>query len=237
MAEIETIVARKRGFAGKGAARAARREGLVPGVVYGGKEPPVMISMDYPVLMKALKRGGFMNHQFMLDLGEGAQVRVIPRDLQLDVVRDFPLHVDFLRLVKGATLRLQIPVRFTGEGTSPGIKRGGVLNIVRHEIELVCPVDAIPEFILCDISALDIADSLHISAVTLPENVHPAIADRDFTIASIAAPTVAEIETQVAATTDATAAAAAPAAGGKAPAAGAKAPAAGAKAAEGGGKK
>lgn len=222
MAEIETIVARRRDSAGKGAARATRREGRVPGVVYGGKQPPVMISMEYPVLAQAVKRGGFMNHQFMLDLGEGAQVRVIPRDLQLDVVRDFPLHVDFLRLVKGATLRLQIPVHFTGEGVSPGIKRGGVLNIVRHEIELVCPVDAIPEFILCDISALDIADSLHISAVKLPENVHTVIADRDFTIASIAAPTVAEVETPVAAATEAAVAPAAPAAGAKAPEGGAK---------------
>lgn len=209
MAEIETIVAQKRDQAGKGAARATRREGKVPGVVYGGNEPPVMIALDYPVLMKALKRGGFMHHQFMLDLGEGAQVRVIPRDLQLDVVRDFPLHVDFLRLVKGATLRLNIPVQFIGEGVSPGIKRGGVLNVVRHEIELICPVDAIPEFITCDISGLDIADSLHISAVTLPENVRPAITGRDFTIASIAAPTVAEVETPVVA---AVATAAAPAA-------------------------
>lgn len=213
MAEIETIVAQKRDRAGKGGARATRREGRVPGVIYGGKEPPTMIALDSPMLIKVLKRGGFMSHQFMIDLGEGSTVRVIPRDLQLDVVRDFPLHVDFLRLVKGASIHVQIPVRFTGDAVSPGIKRGGVLNIVRHEVELVCPIDSIPEFLMCDISDLDINGSVHISALVLPEGVHPAIMDRDFTIATLAPPTVAEVETS--AVPAAAAAPATPAAGGE----------------------
>lgn len=218
MAEIQTITAQMRNRAGKGGARATRREGRVPGVIYGGKEPPAMISLDYPVLVQVLKRGGFMSHQFMIDLGDGAPVRVIPRDLQLDVVRDFPLHVDFMRLIKGSTIHVQIPVRFTGEAVSPGIKRGGVLNIVRHEIELICPVDAVPDHVQCDLSELDIGDGLHISAVKLPDGVLPAISGRDFTIATIAAPTVVEEKAAVAAEVEVVAPAAA-----KGPAAGAKA--------------
>lgn len=190
MAEIETIVAQKRDRAGKGAARATRREGRVPGVIYGGKEPPQPISLDYNYLLRVLRRGGFMSTQFKIDLGEGQPVRVIPRDLQLDPVRDLPLHVDLLRLVKGATINVEIPVIFVGEEESPGLKRGGVLNIVRHDVELICPIESIPEQIEGDLSGLEIGDGLHISAIKLPEGVTPSITDRDFTIATIAAPTV-----------------------------------------------
>lgn len=229
MAEIETIAAQKRDAGGKGAARATRREGRIPGVIYGGNEDPQMVSLDYAALMKVLKRGGFLSHQFMLDLGGNAQVRVIPRDLQLDPVRDFPLHVDFLRLVKGSTISVQIPVHFTGEAVSPGLKRGGVLNIVRHEIELICPVDEIPDHIECDLSEFDIGDGLHISAVKLPPGVRPAITGRDFTIATIAAPVKAEeVAAPVAAAASAPAAAAAAGGAKAAPGAAAK-PAAGAK--------
>ncbi len=190
MAEIETIVAQKRDRAGKGAARATRREGRVPGVIYGGKEPPQPISLDYNYLLRVLRRGGFMSSQFMVDLGEGEPVRVIPRDLQLDPVRDLPVHVDLLRLVKGATINVEIPVIFVGEEESPGLKRGGVLNVVRHDVELICPIDSVPEQIEGDLSGLEIGDGLHISAIKLPDGVSPAITDRDFTIATIAAPTV-----------------------------------------------
>lgn len=223
MAEMQTITALKRVGAGKGPARASRRDGRVPGVIYGGPEKPQMISIDNAALLRVLKRGGFMSHQFMVDLGEGSPVRVIPRDLQLDPVRDFPLHVDFMRLFKGSTISVQIPVRFAGEGVSPGMKRGGVLNVVRHEIELLCPVDDIPDHIEIDISELDIGDGLHISAVRLPAGVRPAIRGRDFTVVTVAAPVVEQ------AAAEPVAAAAPAAAGGKAApaaAAGAKAPAA-----------
>lgn len=227
MAEIQTIAAQTRDGAGKGPARASRREGRVPGVIYGGPEKPQMISIEYAALMKVLKRGGFLSHQFMVDLGEGAPVRVIPRDLQLDPVRDFPLHVDFLRLFKGSIINVQIPVHFTGEEVSPGMKRGGVMNVVRHEIELLCPVDDIPDHIEVDISELDIGDGIHISGVKLPEGARPAIRGRDFTVVTVAAPVV---EKAVAESADAVGAEGVPATGGAAKAGDAKPAAGGAKA-------
>ncbi|MFZ5915045.1 MAG: 50S ribosomal protein L25/general stress protein Ctc [Pseudomonadota bacterium] len=226
MAEMQTLAALKRIGNGKGPARASRRAGNVPAVIYGGGEDPQLIALDYPALMKVLNRGAFMSHQFMIDLGDGAPIRVIPRDIQLDPVRDLPLHVDFLRLVKGSTIRVNIPVHFSGEAVSPGLKKGGVLNIVRHEIELICPVDTVPEVIECDLSQFEIGDSLHISGVNLPEGVVPAI-KRDFTIATVVAPAVTGDDKAAA---DGAAPEAAPAAAGKAaPAAAAKAPAAGKK--------
>ncbi len=228
MAEMHTISALKRDGAGKGPARANRRDGRVPGIIYGGPDKPQMISVDNAALLKVLKRGGFLSHQFLVDLGDGAPVRVIPRDIQLDPVRDFPLHVDFMRLFKGSTIHVNIPVHFTGEAASPGIKRGGVMNVVRHEIEVVCPVDDIPDHIECDVSGLDIGDGVHISAIKLPQGVRPAIRGRDFTIVTVAAPAAEKAAAEPAAAV----AAAAPAAGGKAaPAAAGKAPAAGGKAA------
>jgi len=233
MAEMQTISAQTREGAGKGPARASRRDGRVPGIIYGGPDQPEKISVDFAALTQILKRGGFLSHQFMLDLGGGKQVRVIPRDVQLDPVRDFPLHVDFMRLFKGSTIHVLIPVHFTGEAVSPGIKRGGVMNVVRHEIDLICPVDDIPDRVECDISALDIGDGVHISAIKLPNGVRPAISKRDFTIVTIAPPVADKGAAEAA-----TAAAAAPAGGakvapaakgaaaGKAPAAAAKAPAA-----------
>ncbi|CAM9216863.1 unnamed protein product [Phaeothamnion confervicola] len=238
MAEMHTITALKRDEAGKGPARANRRDGRVPGIIYGGPDKPQMISIDNAALLKVLKRGGFLSHQFMVDMGDGAPVRVIPRDIQLDPVRDFPLHVDFMRLFKGSTIHVQIPVHFTGEAVSPGIKRGGVLNVVHHEIDLLCPVDDIPDHVECDISALDIGDGLLISAIKLPQGVRPAIRGRDFTVVTVAAPAAEKAGAEPAAAAAAPAAAggkAAPAAAAKAPAGGKAAPAA--PAAKTGGKK
>ena len=190
MSEIESLSAEPRAGAGKGAARSVRRQGRVPAVIYGGKQPPSLISLEYNRLIREMKRGGFMHRVFDLTVNGGDVVRVVPRDLQLDPVKDLPLHVDFLRIVAGAQIEVDVPVVFVNENASPGLKRGGVLNIVRHEISVRAPADAIPDSIEADLKGLDINDSLHISQVRLPEGVTSAITDRDFTIATIAAPTV-----------------------------------------------
>jgi large subunit ribosomal protein L25 len=181
------LAASVRNTSGKGSARAVRREGLIPGIIYGGDEAPVSIKLSYRDLNLKLLGGGFMTTVVTLDI-DGTKVRAIPRDYQLDPVRDTPLHVDFLRVTKDSLVTVDVPVHFINETASPGIKRGGVLNIVRHTIEVLCPVDNIPSQFVADLTGLDIGDSLHISKVTLPENVRPTIRDRDFTIATIAAP-------------------------------------------------
>ena len=186
MAEAELKAsARKR--VGKGAARQLRREGLIPAVIYGDKKPPLPIAISYREAEHRIYAGGFLSHILTIDV-EGEKHRVIPRDYQLDPVRDFAQHVDFLRVSKGTTITVEVPVHFANEEKSPGIKRGGVLNVVRHTVEVVCPVDAIPEELVLDLSDTDVGDSLHISAVALPQGVEPTIKDRDFTIATIAAP-------------------------------------------------
>jgi len=184
MSETNELTAEVRDRVGKGAARAVRREDKVPAVIYGDKKPPIPISLPQRELTQRLHAGGFLTHITTIDVN-GEKIRVIPRDYQLDPVRDFLVHVDFLRVAEGARLSLDIPVHFVNEHASPGLKRGGALNIVRHTIELYVPADAIPEFIEVDLTGLDIGDSLHISAVTLPPAVTPTI-DRDFTIATIA---------------------------------------------------
>lgn len=189
MSEIENLSAEPRAGGGKGAARSVRRQGRVPGIVYGGTEPPVLISLDYSRLIREINRGGFMHRVF--DLGvDGQTVRVVPRDLQLDPVKDTPLHIDFLRIVAGGRIEVDVPVVFVNENASPGLRRGGVINIVRHEISVRAPAEAIPDAITVDLAGLDINDSVHISSVSLPEGVTPTITDRDFTIITIAAPTV-----------------------------------------------
>jgi len=193
MSRDATIAVSPRDRAGKGAARAARRAGQVPGVVYGAKKTPEMIAIARGELMRHIRREGFMNTVFSIDLG-GRTQKVLPRDLQFHPVTDEPLHVDFLRLTKGATIEIEVPVHFRGQEESVGIKRGGVLNIVRHEIELECDVDAIPEYLEVDISGLDINDSVHASSIALPEGAKLTITDRDFTVASVAPPTVAKTE-------------------------------------------
>lgn len=171
---------------GKGAARATRRDGLVPAVVYGGKQPSLAISLPNREITLKIYGGGFFTTLATIVVGD-EKIRVIPRDYQLDPVSDKPRHVDFMRVVAGSRLTLDVPVHFTNEEASPGIKRGGALNVVRHTIAVTCPADEIPEKIVCDLTGLDINDSLHISSVTLPEGVKPTIT-RDFTIATVAAP-------------------------------------------------
>lgn len=178
---------------GKGAARAARRAGLVPAVIYGDKKDPRTISLTIRDVEKQINSGQFMNTIYQIDVG-GETARVIPRDYQLHPVREVPMHVDFLRVAKGARVEVAIPVSFLNEEESPGLRRGGVLNIVRYEIELSAPADAIPSEIEIDLTGLDLGDSLHISAVTLPEGVTPTITDRDFTIVTIAAPAALKSE-------------------------------------------
>jgi large subunit ribosomal protein L25 len=210
--------------AGKGAARQARREGKVPAVIYGDGKPPQTIALDYTELWKQVLKGHFTSTVFEVIVG-AEKSRVIPRDVQVDPVKDQPIHVDFLRIGKDGRIRVDVPVRFINEALSPGLKRGGVLNIVRHDIEVTCPYDKIPAFFEIDLSGLEIGRSVHISAITLPEGVQPTIKDRDFTVATIAGAVKQEEEEVAAAAAAATpeeGAAAAPAAGAEAAAPGAK---------------
>jgi large subunit ribosomal protein L25 len=184
MAEAIELKAWARGRSGKGGARAERREGRIPGVLYGDEQGPERISVDYRMIHQQLHTGHFQSTIYVLDV-EGKKTRVIPRAVQLDPVRDFPIHVDFLRLGKDAQVTVDVPVRFLNEGASPGLKRGGVLNIVRHEISVRCPADAIPDHFEVDLTGLEIGDAVHISAVTLPEGVRTTITGRDFTVATI----------------------------------------------------
>jgi large subunit ribosomal protein L25 len=187
MSEPIELTASARETAGTSGARAVRRDGKVPGIIYGGGEAPLAVSLPYKDIDLRIHHGNFLTTVLTVNV-DGNQIRVIPRDYQLDPVQDFPLHVDFLRITADSVLTVEIPVHFINEEESPGIKRGGVLNIVRHEVEVTCPADDIPNAITCDLTGLDINDSVHISSVTLPDRVKPTIQDRDFTIATIAAP-------------------------------------------------
>lgn len=234
MVQAISLKAERRERAGKGAARATRRAGMIPGVIYGDHKEPVMISVDPKDLHRHIHQHGFFTKVFEIGLG-GDTYMCLPRDLQLHPVTDKPLHVDFLRFGKGTTLRVFVEVKFLNDLKSPGIKRGGVLNVVRHEVELICAPENIPQVIEIDLTGLEINDSVHISSVKLPEGVKPVISERDFTIATIAPPSVMKMEAKEAAAAAASAsaaeaeAAAAPAAGAAPAAAGAaKAPAAGA---------
>ena len=209
MSEQLTLSAETRDRAGKGASRHLRREGRVPAVVYGNNEEPLSIHVEEKALVRALSGGHFMNSVVMIDAG-AAPVRTLPKDVQFHPVTDRPLHVDFLRISEHAKVNVEVPIHFVDEDKSKGIKRGGVLNQVRHDLELICDAAEIPEEIRISLAGLDIGDSLHISAVTLPKGTESAITDRDFTIATIGAPS---------GFTSAAAAAAAAAAG-EAPAAG-----------------
>jgi large subunit ribosomal protein L25 len=184
MAEAIELKAWARGRSGKGGARSERREGRIPGILYGDEQEPESISVDYRTIHQQIHTGHFQSTIYVLDV-EGKKTRVIPRAVQVDPVRDFPIHVDFLRLGKDAHVTVEVPVRFLNEATSPGLKRGGVLNIVRHEIAVRCPADAIPDHFEVDLTGLEIGDSVHISALKLPEGVRTTIAKRDFTVATI----------------------------------------------------
>lgn len=226
MREVTTIAAEARSRAGKGTARATRLTGRVPGVIYGEKQTPELISVEARELLKEMQKGSFFSRLFTVAVGSKTE-RVLARDVQLHPVTDRPIHVDFQRIGKDSKIRIFIPVHFLDQEKSPGLKKGGVLNIVRHEVEFFVQPDNIPESISISLEGMDIGHSIHISAFTLPAGVK-AVINRDFTVATVAAPTKEE---EAAPKTEA-AAAAAPAAGAKAatPAAGAKAaPAAAAK--------
>ncbi|MEL7116536.1 MAG: 50S ribosomal protein L25/general stress protein Ctc [Pseudomonadota bacterium] len=185
--EIPDLVATERTGTGKGAARQARRDNQVPGIVYGGGQDPLAINIPFNVLLKRLKAGRFLSTLFNMQVEGHEDVRVICRGVQRDVVKDLPVHVDFMRLRRTSRVNLFIPVEFTGEDAAPGIKKGGVLTVVRPEIELIVVAGDIPEKITIDVSAADIGDTITISQVTLPEGAKPTI-DRDFVIANIQAP-------------------------------------------------
>jgi large subunit ribosomal protein L25 len=185
MSDTYELKAEARERVGKGSAREVRRNGKVPAVIYGDKKPPLAITLSYKDVYYKIHGGGFMTTIATIDVG-GDKIQVLPKDYQLDPVRDFPMHVDFLRVGKDTIVTVFVPVHFINEEKSPGIKRGGVLNVVRHEVEFHCPATAIPDAITLDLEGTDIGDSLHISAVKLPEGVTPVIADRDFTIATVA---------------------------------------------------
>ncbi len=236
MAEANQISATARSHGGKGAARAVRREGKVPAVIYGGDvKDAETISIDSNELVKLIRRGRFLSSVFEIDVS-GKKQRAIPRDVQLDPVKDTPVHVDFQRVGGDNRVRVKIPMRYLNEAASPGLKRGGVLNIVRREVEVWAPADRIPKQFDADLTGLEIGRSIHISAVQLPEGVVPVIQNRDFTVATIAGALKQEEDTTapVAAPVEGAAAegaAAAPSAAGDAKAAapaaaGAKAPAA-----------
>ncbi len=240
MVNATKIAAEPRERAGKGAARAARRSGRVPGVIYGEKTPPTLIDIDPKSLLLEINKPGFFTRIFDVDV-KGQVQRALARDVQFHPVTDRPEHIDFMRVGEHTRIRVGIPVKFTNQDKSPGLKKGGVLNVVRHTIEVYTAVDKIPNQIVVDLDGLEIGDSVHINAIKLPEGVKPTIA-RNFTIAAVAAPSVLKTAEEEAAEAAAAAAAAgtvegavpaegAAAAPGATPAAGA--PAAGAAGAKG----
>ena len=257
MATVKELKATARPSVGKGAARAERRAGRVPGVIYGNNQPPLPISVEDKELRQRILAGRFLTTIYDIDL-EGKKHRVIPRDFHLDPVKDFPIHVDFMRLGEGATIRISVPLHVERADASPGVKRGGTVNIVTHAIELECSVDNIPQFVDADVSGLEIGYSLHLSDIKLPAGVKSLMRE-DATLVTIVPPSGYAEEQKAAAAAAAAAAAgavavpgaaapaagaaapaapgAAPAAAAAAPAAGAAAPAAGAKAPAGGGEK
>ena len=183
--ESYELKAEAREGVGKGSARLVRRNGKIPAVIYGDKQPPLPIAVDYKELYYKIHGGGFMTTIATIDV-DGKKVQVLPKDYQMDPVRDVPLHVDFLRVGKDTIVTVNVPVHFVNEEKSPGIKRGGVLNVVRHEVEFTVPANAIPEFITVDLAGLEIGASVHISHIKLPDGVKPVIQDRDFTVATVA---------------------------------------------------
>ena len=187
MSDITTISATERERVGKGSARAARRAGLVPAVIYGNKKAPVGINMQSREITKIVHQAGIYGRLLEIDVA-GSKSTVLARDIQFHPVSDVIMHMDFLRVSSSATVAVAIAVEFINEDTCPGIRVGGVLNIVRHEVELNCPASAIPEKITIDLDGVKIGDSIHISSIPLPDGVTPTITDRDFTVATLASP-------------------------------------------------
>src|SRR6187401_2828288 len=198
MSEQLTLPAEARDRAGKGASRALRREGRVPAVIYGEKKEPLSVHVEEKLLTKMMSNGHFMNSVVMVEVG-GKPNRTLPKDVQFHPVTSRPIHVDFVRIGEHAQVHVNVPVRFVDEEASPGLKRGGVLNVVRHELELVCDAAKIPGEITISLAGLDIGDAVHISSVTLPEGSKSAIEDRDFTVATVVAPSAMKAEEEEAA--------------------------------------
>lgn len=207
---------------GRGGARETRRQGRVPAVLYGGEKAPVAISIDKKTIVQALKSGKFISHTVTLE-HKGERQLVFAQDIQFHPVTDEPTHLDLYRVEPGQIIRVAVPVHVTGQGVSPGVKRGGAMNIVRHEVWLYAPADAIPEHLEADVSNMEIGDALKISGIKLPEGVRPTIEGRDFTVITIAGRKAKDDVVDEKPAAEAAAAAAAPAAGAKAaaPAAGA----------------
>jgi large subunit ribosomal protein L25 len=193
MSDQLTLPAEARDRAGKGASRALRREGRVPAVVYGEKKEPLAIHVEEKLLSKMLSTGHFMNSVIMIDF-EGKPHRTLPKAVDFHPVSSRPIHIDFLRIGEHTKVTVGIPVRFDNEDDSPGLKRGGVLNVVQHELELVCDAASIPNEIHIDLTGLEIGDSVHIGQVKLPEGVTAANQDEDFTVATIVAPSAMKAE-------------------------------------------
>ena len=188
MSKQITISAEMRDRAGKGAARATRRAGRVPAVIYGDKKDPIMVSLEPRELRKQLNTGNFFATVYSVDVAGGDNERVLPRDVQFHPVKDETMHVDFLRVSKSTRTNVMVQCNFINEDDSPGLTRGGMLNVVRHEVEVICGVDDIPSEFQIDLTGMDIGDSIHAGVLSLPEGVELTISDRDFTIATIAAP-------------------------------------------------
>jgi large subunit ribosomal protein L25 len=203
MTDVVNLAAEARDRAGKGAARATRRAGRVPAVIYGDRKEPLLVSLEPRALVRELHKPGFFAKLVDVTVG-GETHRTLPRDVQLHPVSDMPLHVDFMRVGADTRITVEIPVRFVDQEKSSGLKRGGLLNIVRHEIEMVCSADNIPDHIDISLEGREIGDSIHISAVKLPEGVRPVIADRDFTVATLVAPSAVREEAAAAAAAAAT---------------------------------
>lgn len=210
MSKVYTLKAEARERVGKGSSRQLRRNGLIPAVIYGDKQPPVAIALSYKEIYYKIHGGAFFTTVATIEVGK-EKIEVLPTDYQLDPVRDFPMHVDFLRVTEKSVVHVNIPVHFLNEEAAPGIKSGGVLNIVRHEVEFAVPAHNIPEAITVDLTGYEVGDSIHISDIKLPNGVTPLIKDRDFTIATIAAPAALPSEDEE--TTATETAEAAPAAG------------------------
>lgn len=194
MAEGNVMTAQVRDRAGKGAARATRRAGRVPAVIYGGKQDPKIISLDPRDIVKGIDSGAFFSTVFVIEMDEGKE-RVLPRDMQVHPINDMPQHLDFLRVTANTKVTVEVPVNFMNEEESPGLKRGGVLNVVRYAVEVICSAENIPTSFDLDLTGLEIGDGLHAGSLNLPDGIELSITDRDFTIATVAAPTVAEEET------------------------------------------
>ena len=195
MSDQLMLPAEARERAGKGASRALRRDGRVPAVIYGEKKEPLSVHVEEKLLSKMLSTGHFMNSVVMVEIG-GKPNRTLPKDVQFHPVSSRPIHVDFVRIGEHAQVHVNVPVRFVDDEEAPGIKRGGVLNVVRHELELVCDAAKIPNEITVSLAGLDIGDAVHISSVTLPEGSKSAIEDRDFTVATVVAPSAMKAEAE-----------------------------------------